>query len=155
VSVAEQIQWLNLSRTEILEAMEVLWGELCRDGDEPKSPFGTKACSKLGKRASPVGKRSSTTGRKPRRESAVAIANVRLMTIEILPSAEDDLVDGAAFYEESETGIGDYFLRVLCSEIDGLKRNAGSHREFFGHHRMLSKTFPIGVFYQVTARWFK
>jgi len=38
VSVAEQIQGLNLSRAETLEAMEVLWGELCRDGDEPKSP---------------------------------------------------------------------------------------------------------------------
>jgi hypothetical protein len=41
------------------------------------------------------------------------------MRIEILSDAEDDLVAGAKFYER-RSGLGEYFLNSLYSDIDSL-----------------------------------
>lgn len=71
------------------------------------------------------------------------------MKIDILSTAEDDLVDGYRFYEEQEAGIGDYFLCTLFAEIASLHLYVGSHKIVWGRHRMLSKTFPFGIFYTV------
>jgi hypothetical protein len=69
------------------------------------------------------------------------------MNIEILSTAEDDLVDGHSFYERQESGIGNYFLDTLIAEIDSLQLYAGTHRKKWGKYRMLSKRFPFGIFY--------
>lgn len=69
------------------------------------------------------------------------------MKIRILRGAEEDLADGHRFYEESEPGVGDYFLDTLFVEIESLKSLAGIHRLVFGRYRMLSKVFPYGIFY--------
>lgn len=69
------------------------------------------------------------------------------MTIIILPSAQDDLEYGYAFYERQEAGLGSYFLESLFSDIDSLRLYAGVHREVFGFHRLLSKRFPYAVYY--------
>jgi hypothetical protein len=71
------------------------------------------------------------------------------MKIDILNTAEDDLVDGYLFYEDQEAGIGEYFLSTLFAEIASLHLYAGSHKIVWGRHRMLSKTFPFGIFYTV------
>jgi hypothetical protein len=71
------------------------------------------------------------------------------MRVEILSTAEDDLVDGHHFYERQESGIGDYFLDTLFAEIDSLQLYAGTHRKKWGKYRMLSKRFPFGVFYTI------
>ncbi|PCH95594.1 MAG: hypothetical protein COB83_08305 [Gammaproteobacteria bacterium] len=42
------------------------------------------------------------------------------MKIEILISAQQDLSDGASFYERIEKGLGTYFLDALFSDIDSL-----------------------------------
>ncbi len=69
------------------------------------------------------------------------------MKVEILSTAEDDLVDGHAFYERQQSGIGDYFLDTFFSEIDSLQLYGGTHRTKWGKFRMLSRRFPFGVFY--------
>ena len=73
------------------------------------------------------------------------------MTIEILSTAEDDLVDGYHFYENQEVGVGDYFLNTMFAEIDSHRLYAGTHRIFWGRYRMLSKTFPFGIFYTING----
>jgi hypothetical protein len=70
--------------------------------------------------------------------------------IVIQSSALADLADGFNFYEEIEPGLGDYFLNSLYSDIDSLQLYAGIHIIHFGkYHRLLSKRFPYGIYYQV------
>ena len=70
------------------------------------------------------------------------------MRIEILSDAEIDLITGAKFYERQGTGLGEYFLNSLFSDIDSLLIYAGIHRIVFGFHRALSKRFPYAIFYR-------
>ena len=49
------------------------------------------------------------------------------MKIRIFDSAKLDLADGYFFYEEQESGIGQYFLDSLYSDIDSLALYAGIH----------------------------
>jgi plasmid stabilization system protein ParE len=73
------------------------------------------------------------------------------MKIRILDRAEEDLIQGFAFYNEQQAGIGDYFLDSLASDIDSLRLYAGVHSiHFGGYHRQLSKRFPFAVYYTVS-----
>ncbi|MDQ3623530.1 MAG: type II toxin-antitoxin system RelE/ParE family toxin [Verrucomicrobiota bacterium] len=70
------------------------------------------------------------------------------MKIRILDHAEDDLIQGFAFYEKQQAGIGAYFLDSLASVIDSLLLYAGTHPTHFGrYYRLLSKRFPFAVYY--------
>jgi len=71
------------------------------------------------------------------------------MRVEVLDEAEQDLVDGAHFYEAKEPGLGQYFLDSLFSDVDSLQLHAGIHPVHFGYHRLLSKRFPYAVYYRV------
>ena len=66
------------------------------------------------------------------------------MNVVILEDAAGDLESGAQFYESCETGVGDYFLDSLLSDLDLSNSFAGVHPIHFGFHRMLSKRFPGG-----------
>ena len=70
------------------------------------------------------------------------------MNLHILESARNDLADGRDFYERQRAGLGKYFLDSLISDIDLLFRYAGIHRKVFGFHRLLSKRFPYGIYYE-------
>ena len=68
------------------------------------------------------------------------------MRIEILASAQDDLIAGHAFYERQGEGLGSYFLDTLFSDIDSLLIHAGIHAKYFDrYHRLLSRRFPFAV----------
>jgi len=69
------------------------------------------------------------------------------MKIEILDSAEEDLIDGFKFYENQSRGLGDYFLDSIFSDIESLRVYAGIHALYFGYHRLLSKRFPFAIYY--------
>ena len=71
------------------------------------------------------------------------------MIIQILGDAEKDLIDGFNFYESQESGLGDYFLDTLFSDIDSLHLYAGIHPIRFNYHRMLSQRFPFAIYYEV------
>ncbi|GAA5118170.1 hypothetical protein GCM10023212_08250 [Luteolibacter yonseiensis] len=74
------------------------------------------------------------------------------MRISIQPSALADLRSGFHFYESRESGLGDCFLETLYSEIDSLQLYGGIHAIHFGSfHRLLSKRFPYGIYYSVSA----
>ncbi|RZB37217.1 MAG: hypothetical protein SRB2_01299 [Desulfobacteraceae bacterium Eth-SRB2] len=70
------------------------------------------------------------------------------MRIELLDSAEKDLLDGFKFYELQSKGLGSYFLESLFSDIDSLYLYTGIHAIHFGYNRMLSKRFPFAIYYK-------
>ena len=74
------------------------------------------------------------------------------MNLRILTSARNDLADGRDFYEQQGEGLGGYFLNSLFSDIDSLVLYAGIHRKVFGFHRLLSKRFPHGIYYQFNGQ---
>ena len=71
------------------------------------------------------------------------------MRIEILDAAEKDLIDAFKFYERQSSGLGDYFLDPLFSDIESLHLYAGIHALHFGYHRLLSKRFPFAIYYRI------
>jgi plasmid stabilization system protein ParE len=71
------------------------------------------------------------------------------MKVQILDEAEQDLVDGFRFYETQASGLGDYFLNSLFSDIDSLQLYGGVHSKYFGYHRLLSRRFPFSIYYRV------
>lgn len=74
------------------------------------------------------------------------------MKIVIQSSALADLADGYQFYEQNDPGLGVYFLDSLYSDIDSLQLYAGIHLVHFEKfHRLLSRRFPYGIYYQVEA----
>ena len=71
------------------------------------------------------------------------------MNVQILPEAEQDLIDGFSFYEMQKPGLGRYFLDSLFSDIDSLEFFGGIHMKMLGYHRLLSKRFPFAVYYRI------
>ena len=73
------------------------------------------------------------------------------MSIRILPSEQDDPSGGFAFYEKQQRGLGAYFLDSLFADIDSLVLYAGVHRQVHGAHRLLARTFPFAIYYEITG----
>ena len=72
------------------------------------------------------------------------------MRISIQPSALSDPKEGYHFYEQQESGLGNYFIDTLYSDIDSLQLYGGIHRTRFQRfHRLLSKRFPFAIYYEV------
>ena len=75
------------------------------------------------------------------------------MRIRILESARLDLLDGYRFYEVQATGLGQYFLDSLFSDIDSLLITAGVHPVHFGqYYRLLSRRFPFAIYYRIEGQ---
>jgi hypothetical protein len=77
------------------------------------------------------------------------------MRIELLDSAEKDLLDGFEFYEHQSQGLGNYFLDSLFSDIESLYLYAGIHPLHFGYYRLLSKRFPFAIYYTLDRKIIK
>ena len=73
------------------------------------------------------------------------------MTVVVLEDAAVDLDEGRRFYESREPGVGAYFVESLLSDLESLVLYAGIHRRHFGLHRMLSRRFPFGIYYEVES----
>ena len=71
------------------------------------------------------------------------------MTVRLLESARQDLIDAFHFYESQDAGLGNRFLECLFADIDGLEHRAGVHEKRFGYHRLLARRFPFAVYYSV------
>ena len=72
------------------------------------------------------------------------------MRLHIARSAEVDLLNGHAFYEGQQAGIGAYFLDSLYADIDALMLYAGIHPKPSGRlHRALAKRFPFAIYYDL------
>jgi len=73
------------------------------------------------------------------------------MNLQILLSSRDDLREGFYFYETQQTGLGAYFLDSVLDDVDSLTIYAGIHRRAHGAHRLLCRTFPFAVYYEMDA----
>lgn len=71
------------------------------------------------------------------------------MKIRILPSAIRDLDNGFQFYENQESGAGDYFVDSISSDISSLRLYSGIHRKRGEHFRFSSKRFPYWIYYRI------
>jgi hypothetical protein len=71
------------------------------------------------------------------------------MTVVILEDAAEDMESGRRFYESREPGIGGYFIESILSDLSSLALYSGIHPVHLGFHRMLSKRFPFGIYYEV------
>lgn len=58
---------------------------------------------------------------------------------------------GRRFYESREHGVGDYSVESLLSDLESLVLHGGIHSRNFGFHRMLSKRFPFGIYYETDS----
>lgn len=66
----------------------------------------------------------------------------------ILDLAENDLFDGAAFYEKQSPGLSWYFLDSLYSDIESLRLHASVHAIRSEYYRALSRRFPYAIYYK-------
>ena len=74
------------------------------------------------------------------------------MRLRITRAAEQDLLDGFAFYERQQPGIGAYFLDSLTADIDSLALYAGIHVKLPERfHRALAKRFPFAIYYEING----
>ena len=71
------------------------------------------------------------------------------MNVVVLEDAAADLEAGRIFYDRREAGVGNYFVASLLSDLSLLALYAGIHKKHFGFHRMLSKRFPFGIYYEL------
>lgn len=73
------------------------------------------------------------------------------LRVRIARSAETDLLEGYAFYERQQAGIGDYFLDSLFADIDALALFAGVHPKHDDGrlHRTFAKRFPFAIYYDL------
>ncbi|MDH5219265.1 MAG: type II toxin-antitoxin system RelE/ParE family toxin [Gammaproteobacteria bacterium] len=55
----------------------------------------------------------------------------------------------SCFYEENESGIGNYFLDSVISDFESLLIYAGVHSKVFGFYRMPAKRFPYSIYYYI------
>ena len=74
---------------------------------------------------------------------------MKVKDVVVLKEVLDDLSDGKAFYEQSGSGIGEYFWDSLLADIESLAIYAGVHIREHGLCRMLSKRFPYAVYYEI------
>lgn len=69
------------------------------------------------------------------------------MEIIFLEDVEFDLQDGRTFYDEQQTGVGDYFVDSIIADAESLSLYAGTHSKHFGFFRLLGRTFPFAIYY--------
>ena len=68
--------------------------------------------------------------------------------IRLLDEAVEDLAGGRDFYERQLSGLGDYFLDSIFSDIESLYLYAGIHPSQYGHYKMLARRFPYAIYYK-------
>ncbi len=73
------------------------------------------------------------------------------MKINILPEAQEDIVDAYWFYENQDEELGRYFITSVMKDIDRLEFSAGGHAVYFGKHRMVASKFPYSIFYLIES----
>lgn len=75
-----------------------------------------------------------------------------MKSVIVLAEAAEDLELGRDFYEAIAPGIGEYFIRSLLTDIEGLSSLHGFHPAHFGFPRMLASRFPFGIYYTASSK---
>lgn len=71
------------------------------------------------------------------------------MNLKFRDSALCDLEEIWDFYEEQETGVGDYFLKCMEAEYFALERSAGVQRQKDGFYCFVTRSFHHLIYYRM------
>jgi len=74
---------------------------------------------------------------------------MRVRDVVVLEEVAEDMNEGKAFYDQKESGVGDYFWDSLLADIESLMLYAGVHSKEYGLYRMLAKRFPSAIYYEI------
>lgn len=74
---------------------------------------------------------------------------MKVRDVVILREAADVLNEGKAFYDQRQSGVGDYFWDSLFADIESLLIYAGIHCKAHGLYRMLARRFPYAIYYEI------
>lgn len=75
------------------------------------------------------------------------------MKIRVLRSARRTIVDGLGFYENLETGLGDYFLSSIMADLRSLSIDAVNHPKYDDNYfRTVCRSFPYSIYYKTVVR---
>ncbi len=77
---------------------------------------------------------------------------MKVIDVVTLKEVADDLNDGKTFYDQRESGVGEYFWDSLLTDIESLIIYAGIHERKYGLHRMLAKRFPYSIYYDIVDK---
>ncbi|MGO2514340.1 type II toxin-antitoxin system RelE/ParE family toxin [Marinomonas polaris] len=72
-----------------------------------------------------------------------------IFNIFFTPSAENDLLNAKKFYAKINEALGQYCVDSLMLDIERLRFFAGIHPNINGRFRVLSRSFPFSIYYQV------
>ena len=73
---------------------------------------------------------------------------MKIKKVIILKEVVNDLTNGKFFYDQKESGVGDYFWDSLIADIESLIIYAGIHNKRYSLYRMLAKRFPYAIYYE-------
>lgn len=73
------------------------------------------------------------------------------MNVQLSDAAERDLLDGIAFYDDSDRQAGDHFFDSLTSDLRSLSYLGGVHAMRHGFHCMSASRFPFAIYYAVRS----
>lgn len=69
--------------------------------------------------------------------------------VKLIKSARQDLALAKEFYSKTDVELGRYCASSLLLDIKRLAFYAGIHIKEYGYYRMLSRTFPFSIYYEV------
>jgi len=72
-----------------------------------------------------------------------------MISIELSKDAEKDISNAIDFYDNISSGLGEYFLTSIMSDIESLRIYHGIHIKINNYFRMLSKKFPFAIYYKI------
>ena len=75
------------------------------------------------------------------------------MKVQILDTAEEDLVEGYWFYERQQARARRAtFRNSIYADLHALEKTAGVHRIVYkNYHRALATRFPFALYYSVSG----
>ncbi|MBV9240523.1 MAG: type II toxin-antitoxin system RelE/ParE family toxin [Acidobacteria bacterium] len=72
------------------------------------------------------------------------------MNVRLLPTARQDILDSARFYEDREPGLGRRFYTIIERALNDLSWQAGSHPRIDKKYSVkYVRTFPYAIYYYV------
>jgi plasmid stabilization system protein ParE len=72
------------------------------------------------------------------------------MNVLVSSDAEQDIMEGIAFYSTNGSHVGKYFYRSILVDLQSLALFGGVHSQRFGYQCMAAKRFPFAIYYKVS-----
>ncbi|MEO5721434.1 MAG: type II toxin-antitoxin system RelE/ParE family toxin [Chthoniobacterales bacterium] len=71
-----------------------------------------------------------------------------MKNVVVIARAADDLEDARHFYEAQAPGLGQRCTISVLASLTKLSELSGVHAQFGRYHRMIEKTYHLGIYYR-------